>query len=107
MMFGVTHSCGERPRANRRRPREKFPRRAASRCERKRPNTRAGKPIRGAAPLLSTAARDQFVAVANGGNFTEVKPPYFVTDGQKEIAACFDRESSVMADHDPSETPSP
>ena len=54
----------------------------------------------GAAPLLSTAARDQFVAVTDGGNFTEVKPPYFVTDGQKDIAACFDRESPVVVDHD-------
>ena len=71
------------------------------------PHTRAGKPIQGAAPLLSTPARDQFVAVTNGGNFTEVKPPHFFTHGQKEIAACFDRESSPLADHDPSETPSP
>ena len=29
----------------------------------------------GAAPLLSTDAPDQFVAVADGGNFTEAKPP--------------------------------
>jgi hypothetical protein len=54
----------------------------------------------GAAPLLSTDARDQFAAVADGGNFTEVKPPYFVTDGQKDIAACFDRESPAVVDHD-------